>query len=135
MRTTDVLLLVIDNLNEKLNKDIKKCPGKVFVLIKNMTVDNTYTTIVQHEHNGSMYRLITRVMKLPNKILEVTTQNSLWKENIKKGFKSLTCNVSPIVLIKTNSESPSQVVQEVENIKSINDFRYNYILEKYLTRK
>lgn len=118
-----MLLLVTEHLNEALNKEIKKCTGRIFILIKNMTVDETYTTIVQQEHNGSVYRLITRVMKLPNKILEVNTKNSLWRSNIEQGLKSLTSNVSPIVLIKINSESHLQVVQEIEKIKSITDFR------------
>lgn len=121
--SNDVLLLVTENMNEKLNKDIKKCLGRVFILIKNMMVDDTYTTIIQQEYNGSIYRLITRVMKLPNTILEVTTKNSLWKDNIKQGLKSLNCNVSPIVLIKIDFESPLQVVQEIENIKSKIGFR------------
>lgn len=115
--------MVTENLNENLNKDITKCTGRVFILVKNMTVDNTYTTIIQHNHNGSMYRLITRVVKLPNKILEVTTTNSFWKDNIEQGLKSLSGNVSPIVLIKMNSESFPQVVQEIENMKSITGFR------------
>lgn len=118
-----MLLLVTENLNEKLNKDIKTCLGRVFILIKNMTVDDTYTTIVQQEYNGSIYRLITRIVKLPNTILEATTKNSLWKDNIKQGLKSLTSNVSPIVLIKIDFESPLQVVHEIENIKSKIGFR------------
>lgn len=132
METTDVLLLVTENLNEKLYKDIKKCPGKVFVLIRDMAVDDTYTTIIQQEHNGYVYRLITRVIKLPNKILEVTTKTDLWKENILQGLKSLTSNVSPIVLIKTDSEVSSRVVQEIENIKPNTDFRYDTIIACYL---
>lgn len=88
-----------------------------------MTVDDTYTTIVQQEYNGSIYRLITRVIKLPNTILEATTKNSLWKDNIIQGLKSLTNNVSPIVLIKIDSEGPLQVAQEIENIKSKIGFR------------
>lgn len=121
---TDVLLLVTENLNEQLNKDIKKCTGRVFVLLKNTTTDDTYTTIIQQRHNGSVYRLITRVVKLPNKVLEVTIKNNtLWKENIEQGLKLLTNNVSPIVLIKNNSESPLRVVQEIENIKSVTNFR------------
>lgn len=70
-----------------------------------------------------MYRLITRTMKLPNKILEVTTKNSAWKDNIEQGLKMLTSNMSPIVLIKIDSDSPLQVVQEIENIKSTIGFR------------
>lgn len=120
----DVLLLVTENLNEQLNKDIKKSTGRVFVLTKNTTTDDTYTTIIQQRHNGSVYRLITRVVKLPNKILEVTIKNNtLWKENIEQGLKLLTNNVSPIVLIKNNSESPLRIVQEIENIKSVTSFR------------
>lgn len=118
-----MLLLATENLNEKLNKDIKNCTGKVYVLIKNSAVDDAYTTIVQYEHNGSIYRLITRLVKLPNKILEVSTKNSLWKDNIEQGLKSLTNNVSPIVLIKIDSENSLKVVQEIENIKSIIGFR------------
>lgn len=91
--------------------------------MKNMPVDDTYTTIIQQEHNGSVYCLITRIMKLPNKILEVNTKNSLWRNNIEQGLKSLTNNVSPIILIKTNSESNLKVVQEIEKINSIIDFR------------
>lgn len=121
---TDVLLLVTENLNEQLNKDIKKSTGRVFVLTKNTTTDDTYTTIIQQRHNGSVYRLITRVVKLPNKVLEVTIKNNtLWKENIEQGLKLLTNNVSPIVLIKNNSESPLRIVQEIENIKSVTSFR------------
>lgn len=118
-----MLLLVTEHWSEALNKEIKKCAGRIFILIKNMTVDETYTTIVQQEYNGSVYRLITRVMKLPNKILEVNTTNGLWRSNIEQGLKSLTSNVSPIVLIKINSESHLEVVQEIEKIKSITDFR------------
>lgn len=120
-----MLLLVTENINETLSKEIKKCTGRIFILKKNMSVDDTsYTTIVQQEYNGSVYRLITRVMKLPNKILEVSTKNRLWKENVERGLKALTSNVSPIVLIKLNSESNLQIVQEVEKIKSIIGFRY-----------
>lgn len=119
-----MLLLVTENLTEKLNKEIKQCQGRVFVLVKNnMTVDDTYTTVVQQESYGSIYRLITRVMKLPNKILEVTTKSSSWKDSVEQGLKALTNNVSPIVLIKIDSESPQQVVQEIENIKSNISFR------------
>lgn len=88
-----------------------------------MTVEDTYTTVIQQQYNGSIYRLITRVMKLPNKILEVTTKSSLWKDNIEQGLKSLTNNVSPIVLIKIDSESPLQVVKQIENIESSISFR------------
>ncbi|XP_026815045.1 fatty acid synthase-like isoform X2 [Rhopalosiphum maidis] len=124
LESNHVLLLVTEHLNEKLNKDIKKCTGKVFVLIKNLTVDDTYTTIVQYEHNGSIYRLITRIVKLPNKILEVSTKNSSWTDNIEQGLKSLSSNVSPIVLIKIDSKNSLQVVQKIENIKSAISFRY-----------
>jgi len=93
------------------------------VLIKNSTVDETYTTIVQYEHNGSIYRLITRLVKLPNKILEVNTKNSSWTDNIEQGLKLLSSNVSPIVLIKNDSENALQVVQKIENIKSMIGFR------------
>jgi len=110
-------------MNEKLNKYIKNCTGRVFVLIKNMVFDDTFTTIIQQDYNGSIFRLITRVMKLPNKILEITTKNSSWKYNIKQGLKLLTNNLSPIVLIKINSESPLEVVQDIENIKSTVGFR------------
>jgi len=92
-------------------------------LIKNSTVDDTYTTIVQYEHNGSIYRLMTRLVKLPNKILEVSTKNSSWTDNIEQGLKLLSSNVSPIVLIKNDSENSFQVVQKIENIKSMIDFR------------
>lgn len=115
--------MVTEHLNEKLNKDIKNCAGKVFVLIKNSTVDDTYTTIIQYEHNGSIYRLITRLVKLPNKILEVSTKNSSWADDIERGLKSLSSNVSPIVLIKNDSENSLQVVQKIENIKSMIGFR------------
>lgn len=115
--------MVTEHLNEKLNKDIKNCAGKVFVLMKNSTIDDTYTTIVQYEHNGSIYRLITRLVKLPNKILEVNTKNSSWTDNIEQGLKLLSSNVSPIVLIKNDSENSLQVVQKIENIKSMIDFR------------
>lgn len=115
--------MVTEYLNEELNKDIKKCTGKVFVLVKNLTVDDTYTTIVQYEHNGSIYRLITRLVKLPNKILEVSTKNSSWSNNIEQGLKSLSSKVSPIVLIKTDSENSFQVVQKIESIKSAIGFR------------
>lgn len=123
MKPADALLLVTESLNENLNKNIKNSAGRVFILVKNMTVDSTYTTIIQHERNGSMYRLITRVVKLPNKILEVTTKNNCWKDNIEQGLKSLTGNVSPIVLIKINSESVPRVVQDIENINSVTSFR------------
>lgn len=116
-------MLVTESLNEKLNSDVKKCAGRVFILMNDTTVDDTYTTIVQQEHNGSVYRLITRIMKLPNKILEVTTKNSLWKENIEQSLSALTNNVSPIVLVKIDSDSPIQIVQEIENIKSTVGFR------------
>lgn len=87
-------------------------------------IDDNYTTIIQYEHGGSMYQLITRVMKLPNKILEVTTNNSVWKDNIEQGLKMLTSNMSPIVLVKIDADSPPlQVVQEIENIKSTVGFR------------
>lgn len=112
-----------EDLNEQLNKDIKKYPGRVFILVKNAMVYDNYTIVIQQEVNGIIYRLVTRTIKLPNKILEVTTNNSLWKTNIEQGLNSFTSNVSPIVLIKTNSESPLQVVQEIENIKSIISFR------------
>lgn len=121
--SNDVLLLVTENLNEKLNKDIKKCTGRVFILVKNMIVDETYITVIQHELNGSVYRLLSKVMKLPNKILEVNTKNSLWKENIEQGLNSLTSNVSPIVLIKTNLDGTLKIVQEIENLKSKISFR------------
>lgn len=124
LESNHVLLLVTEYLNEELNKDIKKCTGKVFVLVKNLTVDDTYTTIVQYEHNGSIYRLITRLVKLPNKILEVSTKNSSWSNNIEQGLKSLSSKVSPIVLIKTDSENSFQVVQKIESIKSAIGFRY-----------
>ncbi|CAI6344354.1 unnamed protein product [Macrosiphum euphorbiae] len=124
LASNHVLLLVTEYLNEKLNKDIKNCAGKVFVLIKNSIVDDTYTTVVQYEHNGSIYRLITRLVKLPNKILEVSTKNSSWTDNIEQGLKLLSSNVSPIVLIKNDSENSLQVVQKIENIKSMIDFRY-----------
>lgn len=118
-----MLLLVTENLNEKLNNDIKKCLGKVFVLVKNMIVNDIYTVVIQQEINGSIYYLITRTMKLPNKILEVTTNNNKWKDNIKQGLNSFTSNISPIVLIKTDLESPLQIVRELENIKCIVSFR------------
>lgn len=87
-------------------------------------IDDNYTTIIQYEHSGSMYQLITRVMKLPNKILEVTTNNSVWKDNIEQGLKMLASNMSPIVLVKIDADSPPlQVVQEIENIKSTVGFR------------
>lgn len=86
-------------------------------------VDDTYTTIVQYEHNGSIYRLITRLVKLPNKILEVSTKDSSWTDNIERGLKSLSSNVSPIVLIKIDSKNFLQVVQKIENIKSRIGFR------------
>lgn len=110
-----------EDVNEKLNNDIKKCQGRVFVLVKNMTVDDIYTVVVQQEINGCIYRLITRTMKLPNKILEVTTKNDSWKDNIEQGLSSFTSKVSPIVLIKT--ESPLQVIREIDNTKSIINFR------------
>uniref|UniRef100_A0A2S2QQD5 Fatty acid synthase n=1 Tax=Sipha flava TaxID=143950 RepID=A0A2S2QQD5_9HEMI len=124
LESNDTLLLVTEHLNEKLNKEIKMCAGRVFVLIKELIIDDNYTTVIQYEHNGSMYRLITRAMKLPNKILEVTTKNSAWKDNIEQGLKILTSNMSPIVLIKIDSDSCLQVVQEIENIKSPLGFRY-----------
>lgn len=91
--------------------------------MKNTVADDTYTTIIQHDHNGSVYRLITRVMKLPNKILEFTTKNSSWKYDIEQRLKSLTSNLSPIVVIKIDSESTLEVSREIENVKSIIDFR------------
>jgi len=115
--------LVTENLNEKLDKYVKNCAGRVFILIKNMTIDDTYTTIIRQSYNGSIYRLITRKMKLPNKILEVNTKNSSWKYDIKQGLKSLTSNLSPIVLIKIDSESPVEIVQEIENTKFTINFR------------
>jgi hypothetical protein len=130
------LLLVTEHLNEKLNKEIKMCAGRVFVLIKELIIDDNYTTVIQYEHNGSMYRLITRAMKLPNKILEVTTKNSAWKDNIEQGLKILTSNMSPIVLIKIDSDSCLQVVQEIENIKSPLGFRYyDYTHNIYLFKE
>ncbi|VVC35574.1 Hypothetical protein CINCED_3A020887 [Cinara cedri] len=124
LTSNDVLLLVTEDLNEQINKDIKKYPGRVFVLVKNMMVDDNYTVVIQQEINGAIYRLVTRTIKLPNKILEVTTNNSLWKDNIEQGLNSFTNNISPIVLIKTESESQLQVVREIENIKSLISFRY-----------
>lgn len=88
-----------------------------------MTIDDNYTTIIQYEHNGSTYRLITRAMKLPNKILEVTTKNNGWKDNIEQGLKILTSNMSPIVLVKIDTDGPFHVVQEIESIKSTVGFR------------
>lgn len=121
--SNDVLLLVTENLNEKLNKEIKKCSGRVFILIKTMIVDDSYITIIQQEHNGSVYRLISRVTKLPNKILEVTTENTSWKNYIEQGLKSLTCNISPLVVIKTHLDSSLKIVHAIENIKSKISFR------------
>lgn len=88
-----------------------------------MIVDDTYVTVIQQEFNGCVYRLLSRVMKLPNKIIEVTTNNSLWKENIEQELKSLTSNISPIVLIKNNLDSSLNIVQDIENLKSKINFR------------
>lgn len=115
--------MVTEKLNEKLNRDIKKYTGRVFIIVNDTTVDDTYTTIIQFEHNGSVYRLITRIIKLPNKILEVTTKDSLWKDTLKQDLNSLTSNISPIVLIKMDSLSPLLVIKEIENIKTTIGFR------------
>lgn len=122
--SNDVLLLVTENLSEKLNKDIKSCPGRVFVLLRSLKADDTYTTVVQQQHDGFVYRLvIARATKLPNTLMEVTTSNHLWKEIVEHGLGSFTCNTSPIVLVNTVTENPLQVVKEIESIKSIIGFR------------